>query len=121
MDKWQAIHSFWSSFGVPAYEENSVPDDAAFPRITYEAATSVFDSLVSLSASIWVRSTSWTDADALAEAVEYYIKSMGCPVIKGGRYRVFIGDSTFARRMNDPVDDQLKRILLTVTFEFMTI
>lgn len=120
MDKWQAQHEFWSSFGVPAYEEHSVPDGAPFPRITYESATSVFESLVSITASIWVRSTSWKDADALADAIEEHIKRMGCPEINKGRYRVYIGDTTFAQKMDDPNDDQIKRIIINVTFEFMT-
>ena len=121
MDKWQAQFEFWSSFGVPAYEEHSVPENAPFPRITYEAATSVFESLVSITASIWSRSTSWAAVDSLADTIERYIKDMGCPEIEGGRYRVYIGDTTFAQRMNDPEDDQIKRIVLNVTFEFMTI
>lgn len=120
MDKWQAQHEFWNSFGIPAYEEHSVPDDAPFPRITYEAATSVFESLVSITASIWIRSTSWKDADTLADAIEHHVKEMGCPEIEGGRYRVYIGDTTFAQRMDDPSDDQIKRIILNVTFEYMT-
>jgi hypothetical protein len=121
MDKWQAQHNFWSGFGVPAYEEHSVPDGAPFPYITYEAATSVFESLVSITASIWTRSTSWAQADALANAIEHHIKDMGCPIIDGGRYRVYIGDTTFAQKMDDPNDDQIKRIVLNVTFEYMTI
>ena len=121
MDKWQAQHSFWNSFGVTAYEEHSVPDDATFPRITYEAATGPFESLIPITASVWTRSTSWKDADTLAEAIEYYIKHMGCPEIKHGRYRVYIGDTTFAQKMDDPEDDQIKRIILNVTFEFMTV
>lgn len=123
MDKWQAQHNFWSSFGVSAYEEHSVPDDKKktdFPRITYEAATSTFENLVSITASIWTRTTSWTQADTLADQIEQYIKAMGCPEIDGGRYRVFIGDTTFAQRMDDPEDDQIKRIVLNVNFEFMT-
>lgn len=120
MDKWQAQHEFWSSFGVPAYEEHSVPDGAPFPRITYESAASVFESLVSITASIWTRSTSWATADALADIIEDFIKGMGCPEINGGRYRVYIGDTTFAQKMDDPEDDQIKRIILNVTFEFMT-
>lgn len=123
MDKWQAQHDFWSSFGVPAYEEHSVPDSErnTFPRITYESATGPFESLVSITASIWTRSTSWTTADVLANQIEQYIKHMGCPEIEGGRYRVYIGDTTFAQKLDDPDDDQIKRILLNVTFEFMSI
>ena len=120
MDKWQAQHNFWNSFGVPAYEEHSVPDNATFPRITYEAATSTFEDIVSITASIWTRTSSWAQADTLANTIEDYIKTMGCPEIDGGRYRVFIGLTTFARRMDDPNDDQIKRILLNVQFEFMS-
>lgn len=120
MDKWQAQYDFWSSFGVDAYEEHSVPDKAPFPRITYEAATGTFEIPVSITASIWTRTTSWVQADTLADAIERYIKSMGCPEINGGRYRVYIGNTKFAQRMDDPEDDQIKRILLNVTFEFMT-
>ena len=122
MDKWQAQHEFWNSFGVPAYEEHSVPDKDkdVFPRITYEAATSTFENLVAITASIWTRSTSWESADLLSIAIEEHIKAMGCPEIDGGRYRVFIGQTTFAQKMDDPNDDQIKRIVLNVTFEYMT-
>lgn len=120
MDKWQAQHEFWNSFGVPAYEEHSVPDKAPFPRITYEAAMSTFENLVAITASIWTRSTSWETADTLSNTIEGRIKEMGCPEIVGGRYRVFIGQTTFAQKMDDPNDDQIKRIVLNVTFEYMT-
>jgi hypothetical protein len=122
MDKWQAQNSFWNSFGIPAWEEHSVPDNQknVYPRITYEAATATFETLVPITASIWDKSTSWATADTLANTIESYIKSMGCPEVEGGRYRVFIGDTTFAQKMDDPADDQIKRILLNVTFEFMT-
>ena len=121
MDKWQAQHEFWSSFGVDAYEEHSVPDGAKFPRITYESAMSTFENLVSVTASIWNRSTSWETIDKIADSIEQHIKTMGCPEIDGGRYRVFIGNTTFAQRMDDPEDDQIRLILINVTFEFMTI
>lgn len=137
MDKWQAQHYFWSSFGVNAYEEHSVPDDRKktdYPRITYEAATSTFENIVSITASIWTRSTSWAAADGIANAIEFYIKNQGrkvtinskevaipeCIPIDGGYLRVFIGDTTFAQRMDDPEDDQIKRIIVNVQFEFMT-
>ena len=36
MTKAAAIYQFWNSFGLTAYEENSVPTDATFPYITYQ-------------------------------------------------------------------------------------
>lgn len=122
MDKWQAQTSFWESFNVPAYEEHSVPDTEKdkFPRITYEAATGVFESLIPITASIWDRSTSWATVDSISNSIESYVKNMGCPEIDNGRYRVYIDTSNFARKMDDPEDDQIKRIVINVTFEFMT-
>ena len=31
-----ALYTFFSSFGIPAYVEYNVPDNAALPYITYE-------------------------------------------------------------------------------------
>ena len=31
-----ALYQFWSSFGITAYPSNRVPEDTAFPFITYE-------------------------------------------------------------------------------------
>lgn len=120
MDRWEALYNFWSSFGIPAYEENSVPSDATFPYITYESSVGGFESVLPLSASIWDRTTRGTAfVDAKADEIEKYIKNMGCPEIKGGRYRAYT-DGTSAQNMGDPDDKLIKRKLLTVYFEFMT-
>lgn len=120
MDRWQALYNFWSSFGIPAYEENSVPEDANFPYITYEASVGTFDTITILSASIWDRTKKGTAfIDGKADEIERYIKNMGCPEIKGGRYRAYV-DGTFAQNMGDPDDKLIKRKVLTVNFEFMT-
>ena len=138
MDKWEAQHDFWNSFGVPAYEEHSVPDDAPFPRITYQASSSVFESPVPITASVWTKSTSWAQADSIADLIELYILNQGrsiqmpkgegtitvnipvCKPIDNGYMRIFIGDTTFAQKMDDPNDNQIKRTILNVNFEFMS-
>ena len=121
MDRWEALYSFWSSFGIPAYEENSVPENAAFPYITFEATVGDFENIIPLSASIWDRTTRGTAfIDTKADEIEQFIKNMDvCPVIKGGRYRVFTRGQ-FAQNMGDPDDKLIKRKLLSVKFEFMT-
>ena len=121
MDNWQAQYEFWNSFGIPAYEETSVPKGAAYPYITYQAVDGVFGAVLPVNASIWTRTTSWTQADTKANEIKEFIKTMGYPKIEGGRYRVFINsDSMWAQSMNDPNDDQIKRKRLDVRFEFMT-
>lgn len=119
MDRWEALYAFWSSFGWPAYEESSVPEDAEMPYITYEAAAGGFDSAIPLSASLWTRGGSWAEADAKADEVEGRIKAMGCPAISGGRLRAWT-DGAFATSMGDPDDKLIKRKKLSANFEFMT-
>lgn len=120
MDKWQAIYSFWNSFGLPVYDENKVPPEATVPYITYESAVGTFGNVLSLIASIWDRGNSYEKLDLMADNIAKYIRTMDCPEIDGGRYRVFIGESKYAIHMDDPEDDQLVRVRLNVNFEFMT-
>lgn len=120
MDRWQAIYRFWASFGLPAYEENSIPEDAKMPYITFESSVGGFEAIITLSASIWDRTTKGTAfIDAKADEIQHKIKTMGCPEIAGGRYRVFVDDSIFAQNMNDPEDRLIKKKVLQVNFEFM--
>ena len=51
MTKAAAIYQFWSGFGLTAYEENTVPTDAAFPYITYQLVTDSFDREVAATAT----------------------------------------------------------------------
>lgn len=119
MDKAQALHSFWSSFGIPAYDTSTVPDEAELPYITYDVAMDHIDRQVQLTASIWYRSTSWTaisqKADLIAEAIGDGGKLLK---VDGGYIYIFQG-SPFAQRMADE-DEAIRRIYLMVTAEFLT-
>ena len=120
MDKMQALHNFWSSFELPAYDENTVPADAGYPRITYEAASDRLDTVVILSASLWYWSLSWEDITLKADEIAEYIENIYPPAIKIDTGRMFIKRGTpFAQRMSDP-DGNLRRILLTINVEFFT-
>ena len=39
----KAIYSFFSSFGLPAYDTNAVPDEAEFPHIIYSISEPEWD------------------------------------------------------------------------------
>ena len=120
MTKAAAIYQFWSSFGLTAYEENTVPTDAAFPYITYQLVTDSFDREISLTASIWYRSESWTGINAKTEEISQRIS-------RGGKIIPFDGGAIwlkrgqpFAQNMGDESDDLIKRKYLNITAEFMT-
>ena len=73
MNKAQVIQQFWESFGLPAYEESTVPDNAAMPYITYSMASDSIGHPIAMAASIWDKTYSWenlranqvADADAI--------------------------------------------------------
>ena len=120
MTKAAAIYQFWNSFGLTAYEENTVPDDAKFPYITYQLVTDSFDREIPLSASLWYRSESWTAINAKTEEISQKI-SRGGKIIScdGGAIWLKRGQP-FAQSMGDESDDLIKRKYLNITAEFMT-
>lgn len=123
MNKWEAINSFWNSFGIPAYDQNSVysgEDSPHTPYITYEAQTAAVGQILTLTASIWYRSSSWKEisqkADEIAEAIGV---GYGIIDVDGGYLWVVRGEP-FAQRMSDPEDDMMRRIYVIVNAEFLT-
>jgi hypothetical protein len=117
MDKWQALHTFWSGFGLVAYDENTVPDYAELPYITYSASIGELDEKVYLTASIWYRSNSWAEVSQKAEGIGDLIGGgYGVPYSGG---RLWITKTVpFAQRMSEETDLQIRRILLQVNAEF---
>ena len=120
MTKASTIYQFWNSFGLTAYEENSVPDEADFPYITYQFVTDSFDREIPLTVSIWYRSESWTAINAKTEEISQKI-SRGGKVIPcdGGAIWLKRGQP-FAQSMGDESDNLIKRKYLNMTAEFMT-
>ena len=128
MTKAAAIYQFWNSFGIKAYEENTVidadedgnPVEPTFPYITYQLVTDSFDREVPVTASIWYRSESWTGINAKTEEISQ-TSSRGGKIIPcdGGVIWLKRGQP-FAQSMGDESDDLIKRKYLNITAEFMT-
>lgn len=119
-DKWLALKEFWSSFKIPAYEENSVPDSAEMPYITYEARTANFENEIQMQGQIWYFSRSWEDiskkAGEIATAIGYGRKIIP---IEGGYLSIRQG-SPFAQRLSELGSDMVRRIIISVNCEFFT-
>lgn len=119
MDKEQTLQAFWSQFGVPAYDQNTVPEDAPYPRITYEVITDNFNVANVLTASIWDRSTSWKSVTDIQHQIEsrlgYGGQTLHC---SGGMVWINRG-APFAQRMSD-TDDSIRRIVINTEVEFIT-
>ena len=120
MTKAAAIYQFWNSFGLTAYEENTVPSDAAFPYITYQLVTDSFDREIPLSASLWYRCESWTAINAKTEEISQKI-SRGGKIIpcNGGAIWLKRGQP-FAQNMGDESDNLIRRKYLNLTQKYIT-
>lgn len=121
LSKAQALHSFWSSFQLPAYDNNIVLSDTAeMPYITYDVQTDSIDSVLSMSASLWYRSMSWEDISLKAEEIARYITDMQPPAVAIDGGRMYITKrQPFAQRMSDD-DPYIRRIVLNINVEFLT-
>ncbi len=124
MTKEQALHSFWSSFGLTAYEENSVPsgeNKPNLPYITYSVSTDSFGNDVALSANLWYRGTSWSAVNNKTAEISKRITADGI-LLKCDEGRIWIKRGTpFAQDVSDPIDDMIKRKYINITVEFMTV
>ena len=120
MTKAAAIYQFWNSFGLTAYEENAVPDDAEFPYITYQLVTDSFDREIQFTASLWYRSESWTAINAKTEEISQKISRGGKIIACDGGAIWLKRGQPFAQNMGDESDDLIKRKYINITAEFMT-
>lgn len=122
-DKWQAQQEFWSSFGLTAYDELTVPDDAVMPYLTYEAVSGNLWAKTQVSASIYYRSNSWAEISRKADYIAQRISADERPAIRidNGFMKIRLPNGMpFAQRMDEPNDKQVRRIILTVDIEFLT-
>lgn len=125
MTKETALYNFWSSFGLPAYEENSVytmQTSPTFPYITYEIQTDNFEgNTVFLSASLWYRSTSWVEINAKSQEIAESIGIGGKQINNVESGSMWIKrNSPFSQNSADPSDDVIKRKIINIAVDFFT-
>lgn len=119
MDKWQTVDAFWNSFSLPAYDENTVPDDAVMPYVTYAASVDSFERPFTMTGSIWYHDTSWTGISQKADEIAQYIGPSYKAVKLDKGYMVLTKGTPFAQRMADE-DDSVRRMYIMVDVEFYT-
>lgn len=115
-----AIYGFMAGFGVPAYAATSVPDDAAFPYITYELTVDDFwGGEVALTMDVWYRGDSEAEPNTKAREISKALVGCKCLPCEGGGIVLKKG-SPFCQSMGDEADDKIKRRHINLTAEFIT-
>lgn len=122
MDKFQAIHTFWSSFGLDAYDENTVPagdDKPELPYITYDVVIGDFGGFTAMSASLWYYGTSWSQITTKLSEIEARL-GRGGVILPTDNGAIWIAKgSPFAQRMSDE-NDMIRRIFMNISAEYIT-
>lgn len=122
MTKAAALQSFFGGFGIPAYPNTSVPDDAAFPWLSYELVTGSFDSgEVSITVNLWYYTESEAIPNAKAQEMSDKI-GMGGVMLPCDDGAIWIKrGSPWCQSIRDDVDPIIKRRYINITAEYMTL
>ena len=119
MDSIQALHSFWSSFGLKAYDESTMSPTVAFPYLTYNVVKGSFNEPIAMSASLWYKDTSWADITKKAHEIEVAIGRRGKAVPYDDGVLWVKRGTPFSQRMGDE-DDTIRRIYINIEAEYIS-
>lgn len=118
MNKLQALHSFFGSFGLTAYVETAVPDSATLPYLTYESTLSDFRNTAFVNASLWYYGSSMTAISEKTLAIEQRLKNGG-EMIQCDDGAIWVRmSSPFAQSMSDE-NDMIRRVVLSFNIDYI--
>lgn len=120
MTKAEALYKFFSGFGIAAYPDTSVDEDADFPYLTY---TPSFDSVgneVSIPVNLWYRTESELTPSKKAQEIADAIGGGVYVPCDGGAILITKG-TPFCQAMMDSEQPTVKRRYINITAEYITL
>ena len=127
MNSAQALQAFWSSFEWAAIDEQSSYDDDVMEAleipdkyIAYEAAVSELGEPVSLTASLWHRTSKWTEIEGKANEIFEAIGLGGVKVPYDGGQLWITRRMPFSRRGPTVQDLEWRRIIININAEYLS-
>lgn len=121
MTKGAALQAFFERF-LPAYAASAVPEDVAFPYLTYELITNAWEGgEVGLTVNLWFYTTSEAGPNAKAQEISEAIGLGGKVLTCDGGYIWLKRGSPWCQSLYDASDSKIKRRYINVTAEYMTL
>ena len=117
MTKEAALYNFFSSFGLPAYPAEDVPDDAVFPWLTYETVSGAYGDELYPLVEVWYYGDSNAEINAKCRQIGERCKNGVMLSCDDGGMLVYSGTWAAVR---DPADDRIKRRRSDFSIEFFT-
>lgn len=120
MNKEAAFKAWAEGFGIPAYAETAVPEDAKEPYMTYYLPTAMFgDGEQAATLSLWYRTTSEALPNSKAREIGKALASGGRQVVCDEGAMWLKRGTPFCQAM-DSGDNAVKRRYINVSVEFIT-
>lgn len=124
MTKMQALNTFFSGFGLKAYEENALyaaDPVLPLPYITYTVnLDNFYAGPTACVMTVWYRTSSWKELEEKQDAIAEDIGISGKVLPVDGGYIWIKRGKPFATPLGDPADKLVKRIVLNLSIEFET-
>lgn len=120
----EALYTFWSQFGVPAYAEDQVPDDAKLPYIRYSVAKAPLMGSSIMTAFNYhnARLMGNVERAALADQIAKAIPQGGVKwPLDGGGFLMMYRGTDFQTLYKDPEDPNVIGIRNSVEVYFYTL
>lgn len=115
----ETLYQFFSGFSLPAYPVDNVPPDAALPYITYTNNPGYFGEQTSLTAQVWMRTTS-------EAAIAAVVEDIGRAIGNGGKLLPMDGGVIWIKRglpwcipVASQTDNADKMRQLNITAEYL--
>ena len=114
-----ALYEFWSGFGIPAFVENTIPDEmpdgtpVKMPYITYRLAEPDWINPISMYARVWYRGTSFTWLSAKVDEIGREIGTGKTIPFENGCLTLF-KDDIFSQYMSESDDGMVKTAYLSL-------
>ena len=100
---------------MPAYPENTVPDDAVLPYITYDIKQPDWRGVASYNARVWYRDTSFLGILTKVDEISDAIGDSGARIVTEGGYIFLFRDNPFFQiQPNDETDEKIKIAYLSM-------
>ena len=122
MTKEQALHKFFNSFGIDGHKNTHVPDDPAFPYLTYDTPISSFgEDPVSITLNLYYYTDSEAAPDAKAEEIRKAI-GMGGVLLNCDGGAIWLKWGTpWCQSLVDDTNKTIKRRYINITAEYLTL
>lgn len=122
MTKTAALLNYFSGFGIDAYPASAVPVKVKFPYLTYEVTTDSWGSQpVPITVNLWYHTSGEKEPNQMAESISKAV-GIGGKMITCDDGAIWIKRGTpFCRSLNDEADNTVKRRVINLSLEFLTL